>query len=142
MSEFFQMPIYQDFVSPELCRALQVAGLEVERLCFWNIYDKAFLKSYAFDREDYYRENDKAVELLNPPKMRIPAFQTGDLNALLPNYCLSRDDAGFILSIENNYQLATVTDKRMPDVFARMVLACLRARIIIPQKAIETLSVK
>ncbi|MES2457211.1 MAG: hypothetical protein V4594_16775 [Bacteroidota bacterium] len=139
MSDVMNQPFYRNFVSPTHCKDLHEFGLQVNLSCQWNLYDRAVLRCYLFDFEDYYRDNEKNIDQLNPPRAIWPAFQIGDLDLLLPNYCLSRDHSGFILSIENNYQVAIVTDKRMPDVFARMVVACLRARVLLPNTAINKL---
>lgn len=142
MSEAMKSPVYKEFVSATLCNELMQAGLEVQLPFFWKVYQKAILKSFAFDNDDYYKEGDIVIDQLYPPTAIIPAFQIGDLDKLMPDYYISRVNNEFTLSILDIYRMGSVTEKRLPDAYAKMILACIHHHIIWPAKAIHILTEK
>jgi hypothetical protein len=128
--------MYQEFISPELCKRLVIAGVNARSEYRWKARNYLCdLECFAFDVDGYYKQATANVDTVVPPNDIIPAFQAVGLSKLLPDFFISRSQGSFTISIENIYKVDTVTDNRLPDAIAKMVLECIRARVITPEKA-------
>jgi hypothetical protein len=138
--ERINIPSAQDFVKPILCHELQAAGVQVKTIYQWVITNGlASLHTQIFDIDDYYQEGYKHIMAVNPPSHILPAFQIKDVEKLLPPYLLSRDERGYELSLEKMYQMPSMNCDRMPDVFARMVLECLKQKVLKAEECVKVL---
>jgi hypothetical protein len=123
-------PIYQCFVSPELCRKLREAGLTSETAYHYRISGNiAEINTYVFDRDDYYLEGDANINAVTPVEI-LPAYQLKDIEKAMPgHHCLLRNEKGYELMIDSVYCLPEQTAERMPDVYALMFLEGCRQRL-------------
>ena len=132
--------LYRNFVMPVYCKLLQNEGLDLELPFFWKLYDGPMLKSYAFDREDFYKLNDRRIDSVNPHMGIVPAFQINELCVLLPDYYMSKENGLFSIALSSLYSVPFIKDTRLPDAYARLVLELIKARVIIPGNAIHLLN--
>ena len=133
-------PTYQSFVSPHIVRHLQIAGLEVHPFStMWRVdkNDQCEIKNFLFDEDRYYKDSQEALDHLYPAKHYMPAFQLRDMDILLPDYFIQRDNGHYTIAIANLFDVESVTDHRLPDALAIMVLDCIKARIIQPEEAVK-----
>lgn len=134
------IPIIQDFVKPLLCNELLVAGLHVKTNYLWVVNESiADLFTDAFDPDNYYKDSFSLLAAFKNASNILPAFQIRDMERLLPPYLLSKSCAGYELSLERMYDMPTITGDRLPDVYAMMVLECLRKRLLTAELCIKLL---
>lgn len=133
-------PTYQGFVSPHITRHLQVAGLNPKRMpSIWKVDkdEQCELRNFLFDEDGYYKDSQEMLDELYPPKQMMPCFQLRDMDIILPDYWIQRDNGRYTIAINQIFQVESVTDCRLPDALAIMVLDCIKARIIRPDDAVK-----
>ena len=134
--------LMEPFVSPELCDALVIAGLDTLAVYNWKITEgRVTLFTLAFDTDLYSKQATLNTEFINGSKW-IPAYQYTDLQKILPDYMLSRNNDQFELHCDQLFEYSIETASRMPDVFAKMVIQGINSGKINLSKAIEKIKVK
>lgn len=137
---FLDNPLCQCFVSPKLCKELYEAGMVGSLFYIWRT-EKAVpeLFTLAFDEDKYYLQGFNNLISINQLKF-IPAYQVKDMEKLLPDYLLCKTNIEYELSCSNLFQFDVEKNKRMPDVFAMMVLKGIRSGKIDPVLAMKKIS--
>lgn len=123
----------RDFVSPKYCKILAEFGLYENTLYQWKVYgDFAKIITTAFDYDDYYERAIRVTDSLNPPDMTLPAYKLKDVEHHIPkDYCLSfTKDYDYVLMPSSLWNVEGCSAIRMPDVFAKHLVDCLRNKII------------
>lgn len=133
--------MYRSFVSPHLCHKLKIAGIEAATPIFWEVNNcEAFLKSYFFDADNYYKNADELINTCKPPLEILNAYQLTDMELLLPKYLLINDvEGGYSLMLDDMYHTKSIKDTRLADLFAKMVLECIANKILISENAVTRL---
>ena len=126
--------LYRSFVAPQLCVELREAGLYAITPFCWYQPDKEkpdiwHLFSLQFDLDEYYSKAFGNVNYVSPINF-VNAFQFKDMESLLPDYLLTRNNTDYELHCSSLFSLDVLNDGRMPDVFAKMVLKGIRERKI------------
>lgn len=125
----------QNYVSPLLCSDLKYAGFNCKSTFFWKVYDdQVSLDTYIFDLDHYYRDGSLLLDKIAPPKEILPAYTIKEIEKHLPDFCVCRVNTSYELSIDEHYGVQSIKDERLPDLFALMMLACIRKRVINPNK--------
>ncbi|HRN80180.1 MAG TPA: hypothetical protein PKY29_04320 [Ferruginibacter sp.] len=129
-----QNPLHNNFVQPELCIALTQAGVSPRTLYTWKLRGFiAELHTLCFDPERIYEQMEANIEFIHR-KPAYPAFSISDVENMLPDFYLERSAIGdYHLNCDNMYGLEQCTHKRLPDVFALMVLQAIKRRVISPE---------
>lgn len=122
-------------VHPNHCKDLQLCGVTGKTIFDWHISNNvAELVTYYFDNDSYYYgAKEKLWQLPDVRKPQIlPAYDLMSMQAVIPgNYSLIRTDYGlYELAIEAIWGCREERAERLPDVFALMVLQCIRRRIL------------
>lgn len=135
-------PLYQCFVSPGLCSMLHDAGLKIQAPFCWRFTGtKACLFSLVFDEDHYYQQ---ALENINhiDQLVLIPAFQIKDMEKLLPDYMLTKNNVEYELFCSSLFEFDVQKSNRLPDVFAYMVIKGIEQRKIDVSLAIKKITTK
>jgi hypothetical protein len=129
--------LFQNFVSPELCRDIVTAGFTAEVIFQWKIYPSEIqLFSKSFDEDSYYSDGSALIDSFHAPIMRVPAYTIKEMETELPAYCLCKDPNGmYIIMFDDAYQLPSCSDKRLPDAFAKGLIQAMKKRIVNLHKA-------
>ena len=124
-------PLYSGFVSPALCQQLYNAGVSPHTGYHYRQVDGATeLRTYAFDKDDYYAAGDKHLDLIMRATI-IPAYSLADIAMMIPgNYYLHYNECGYQLMLEKLYSIPEQTADRMPDAFALTLLDGLKRRVL------------
>lgn len=134
ISNSFDNSPYNSFVNPHLCDVLRIAGITKNTVYLWKVLNNvAELFTFYFDTDDYYGSaSAEIIKLTNP--IIIPAYTLKDLEVVMPGgYSLMKDAFDtYELSLEKLWDCVPVTGKRLPDVFAEMLLQLISKRIIQP----------
>ena len=140
MSNYSEL-IQQSYVGSALCRLLLAAGLEVTAPFCWDVTGKhAVLITNAFDEDGYYAAAIEAKKLVKDLVL-VPAFQTGDMIKLLPDFMLTLNNNEYELHCSSLFTLDIEKAQRLPDVFAKMVLRGIKERKIDVDNAIKMITV-
>lgn len=134
----------KDFASPKYCRNLALAGLDARLPFFWKIYgNSCFLNSYAFDKDGIYENRAATVDSLVPPTITLPAFSISDLDKVLPDYSVSRQNNNYIVRIKSTEtkELAIV-GPTLADAMAITATILLHTKKICLENAIDILNIK
>jgi hypothetical protein len=146
-------PLYQDFVSPQLCKELMHLGLTPDVPYHYRIFGSiSELNTFAFDKDDYYQLSQGDIDFINNAKLnpfkttegfvkiadtqpvrfeKVPAYQVKDMEKLLPgNWLLQKNEKGYELLLERIYGIQEQVAFRLPDVFAQAVVFGLKKRIM------------
>jgi hypothetical protein len=117
-----------DAVSPCYCADLRSMGITAYVNQYWAINqaeNSAVYKSYAFDDDDNMWNADQAIFAMSGTVLK-PAYTIKDMEKCLPPYFISKHgDGSYEMSLESMYTIGTITEKRLPDVYAKMLLALL-----------------
>lgn len=137
------LPPYQNFVTPLLCKDLEVAGIICQTSYSWIIRNNEIsLFTILFDQDDYYLNGQKAINNLCPPQDIINAFSIKDVEKIIPeDYMLLKTGKYYEICFNKLYNIQPVQALRMPDAFAMMALELIRKRIIDIKKANECISI-
>jgi len=125
-------PIYQSFVAPKLCLELRAAGCTDQTIFYFKVGRSGLAELHTdyFNKDEAQEVADNALdEVFNV--RRVPAYQIKDIEKTLPGeLALLRNEQGYTLMLENIYQIPEQTASRMPDVYAKALLAGLRKKVI------------
>lgn len=122
--------LLQNFVNPALCKQLYDHGLYFAVKFFWVVRGATLqVISQAFDPDDYYSDAMMMMDAASPVESILPAYTVKDLEKLLPSYALAQCNGSYALKLHRIPQL-TANSLRMPDVFAHMLLLCIRHDVI------------
>lgn len=133
MKPFAETVKTECFVAPELCSHLMMAGLYPDTAFKWRIYrDEVKLTTFIYDEDDYYADSVKNLDYMRPPELTIPGYSLTDVEKILPKgYFLTlNDDSNYEISLSKDYNLESCKADRLPDVYAKMLLQCLRKRVM------------
>ena len=136
----------RDAVSPFLCEELFICDLDPKLAKkIYLIADKQiFLKDYAWDHCNFYRETDHAYfEACGQPiRKTIPAFTMADMINILPPFMLIKNnDVDYEASLDTYYtEIDVQKDRRAPDVLARLAIDMLKKKFLIPAAVNHMLS--
>jgi hypothetical protein len=115
-------PLYESFVDVGLCMLLYREGLNPITPFKWRVLrHAATLTTTVFDTDNYYVDGQKMVDAIDAPAY-FPAFTIGDLQKILPDYLLNKNNNEYELSCSSLFKLDVETSDRMPDVFAKVVI--------------------
>ena len=127
--------VVKNYVSPRHCQALTDAGFGGINKFFWKVYlSDIILDTNVFDIDKYYEEGNLLVDYIAPLKMRLPAYTIKEIEEQLPDYCLCKQDGGYEIMLDGKYNVDPITNVRLADAFALMLLAMLKKRLIDPLK--------
>ena len=122
-------PLYRGFISPVYCVYLQEQGLDIATPFIWRIINnQAFLHTHIFDVDNTNMQSIANVDYISPVST-LSAFTMADMELMIPDYFISRHGNSFTLSCDKMWGLEDVTDVRLPDAFALMLLQCFRKKI-------------
>lgn len=130
---FIESPVTRCFVAPLYCQQLEAAGFHTKTIYTWKIYhDLVKLHTTAFDADGMNAQAYANQDFIAPPILVIPAYSIMEVEREIPkDYCLSfTKDYEYVLMPSTLWPVEGVTDIRMPDVFARHLLDCIRHRVI------------
>lgn len=135
MSNILDTPVYDGFVSPQLCKQLKEQGLSGSAFAYRMHANIAELITYAFDKDDFYLQADENVGYVNNVGRNIiehlHAWSIKDMEKLIPgNWLLQKNERGYEVMCESIYQLPAQTADRLPDAFAKVVLIGLKTRVL------------
>ena len=120
-----------DFVAPYLIDQLTQYGVSANTPFVWlqkgpNTYIPF---TYHFDPQGYYKEADQLFIKTQCMSCKM-AIRSIDLMELLPGTTTCKNpDGSYTVCIDAHYKLGCVTDKRLPDALATMVLKGLRYQV-------------
>ena len=141
MTTFTESKIFKDFVSPNICREIMIAGLLPKVNYYWrgDTKDDLELISFIFDIDDYYKDAYRAIDSVSPPAFIIGAFTIKDLEQHMPPYCICKDDQGiYELMMDDKYEVPSAKSRRLPDAFGLMMVSLLRKRVIDVKKLVNS----
>lgn len=130
---FKETELTRCFVAPELCSHLLILGLYAKTAYTWRVYQKEVkLHTYVFDEDDYYKDGFEHESFIQPPELEFPAFSLKDLEIHLPlGWFSSLNDFGiYEIALSNKYEVEMCSASRLPDAYARMLLLCLRKKVL------------
>lgn len=125
-------PLTECIVSPDLCKQLQDLGVTQFVSYQWRIRGAdAELACYAFDPDQYYFKGNALADYINKG-FSLPAYHLKAVEKILPpEYLLTYGAAGnYELSLGDIYRMDSVKSTRLPDVYALMLLACLKRHVV------------
>lgn len=132
--------IYQDFVKPSLCIELMSAGLIPFTAFKWRVKkNDTQLRTILFDLDDYYIDGFNQLDIIDNP-LYLKAFQIKDMEKLLPDYLLSRNNNMYELHCSSLFNMDVETSDRLPDVFAITVLKAIQHKKINVESAIKIIN--
>jgi hypothetical protein len=134
MTKMSDNQLFRNFVSPDFCRELLEAGFAQPAQYYWKIYSShTKLVTFAFDANNYYKEESELADEINPPHFLIRAYTLMDIEIHFPAYLITSNGANhFEVSIDDRYPIEPVTADRLPDAFAKMWIAGARKRFFKP----------
>lgn len=141
MTQFTDSKIFKDFVSPNICREIMIAGLLPKVNYYWRGDTKEELEliSFIFDIDDYYKDAYRAIDSVSKPAYIIAAFTIKDLEQHMPEYCSCKDALGnYELMIDEKYQVESSKSTRLPDAFGLMMVSLLKKRVIDVRKLVNS----
>lgn len=122
-------PLYRCFISPVYSVYLQEQGLDIATPFFWRLMNHcAYLHSHVFDLDENNRQSFANVDFITPVTT-LSAYTLSDMELMIPDYFISRQGNSFTISCDKMWSLDDVTDPRLPDAFALMLLQCFRKKI-------------
>lgn len=129
-------PMWKNFVKPALCKELLKADFLKKPNFYWRGYDNGFLSlvCFHFDTDDYYRSGMQTCDGISRPDYVMGAYTIKDIEQHLPDFCVCRCNNMYEISIDANYRIESCQADRLPDAFAKMMLACIKAKVINLQK--------
>lgn len=135
-------PLFQSFVSPELCRLLSNAGINTDTPFVWKVQpdNTCLLFTLAFDVDSYYTNGQKHIEEFKPPT--LPAYQCNDMEKLLPDYYYEKSAKRYSVLCSTWFPERHFEDTRLPDLFARIVHTALVQQKLHPFMAVEIINNK
>lgn len=94
--------------------------------------DTWMLDTCDFDPCEVYKNSNDIVRMLGavPIKLKFPAFLVCDMLVVLPNLFIAKDDANYTVSCDQMYGELTITDARLPDALARILIGLLENRTL------------
>jgi hypothetical protein len=129
----FNKPPMDVFVHPLICKNLLIYGLTDRTHFDWYLHGNvADLVTFYWDADGYYLKPQEEINKVNRPTI-IPAYSQIMMMELIAGpFSLIRDECngGFELAVDAVWNCDPVFDKRLPDVFAGMVLQMIRKRIL------------
>lgn len=135
-----ESPLYSGFVRPDLCQQLQSFGVTPNTPYHYRITaGSAELNTFAFDPDDVYAQAFANLRYTHPVGI-IPAYSLKEIERALPDYLLSKVNGSYELTVELEYRLEAVTEKRLPDAFAHMLILGIRARVFSPAAVSELIT--
>jgi len=123
--------LYACFVSPHLCKQLRDMGITHHSPYKWKVR-KSITQLYtnAFDTDDYYIDGNKHTDTVNPPEHVLPAYSIKDIEKIIPGYLLTSDALGYTIALDDLYNMPVVNARRLPDVFAELVIMMIKKRLV------------
>lgn len=134
----------QNFVSAQLCVDLYTAGLKIEKpTYFFKVKNNVgLLNSFAFDFDNVYEQIEAALAYTDSGVEYYPAFQLCDMQAMMPDFFLSKDNNVFNLNGGSIFGYKVISGPRLPDVFAKMILHGLEIGTVSSKNAVLFLNSK
>ncbi len=128
-------PVFENFVSPNLCQYLKDAGLTDCVQYDWIIkaHDGIELQTRIFDQDNYYADTWQLLHTMQGNKT-FPAYSIKDVEKCLPNWFMNKDETGYEISLEKIWNIESSKSDRLPDAIASLVLISLRKGIINVEK--------
>lgn len=137
----YNKPLYQSFVHPYLCKQLWNLGLNATTVFCWKKEQEDYLLvTLAFDEDGYYNLAYGNSNFVAPMPL-FNAFQTADMEKLLPDYLLTKNNNEYELHCSSLFSLDIEKSDRMPDVFAKLVIKSIEQRKIDIHHAIKMITV-
>jgi hypothetical protein len=135
---------YQEFVTPHITVQLCKAGLlPLKAIYLWRIINgTANLTTGSFDPDHYYKDAQPAIDKFIQGVDYLPALRIKDMDRLLPDYTISRVNIIYSIMIDHNYKVEPVSDRRLPDAMALMVLDCIKSKIIDADEASNQIGIR
>ncbi len=131
---------YQEFVNPNICYRLMKLGLIINTAYKWRVVNEhGTLTTTIFDVDEYYIQGNKHTDAIEKPTY-IQAFQIKDMERLIPDYMLTRNNTEYELHCSSLFDMTVEKSNRLPDVFAIMVLKAIESKKIDVQQAITILT--
>jgi hypothetical protein len=136
----------RDMVSASCCNTLQNLGLKIKAAYMWLITDQGhFLANYHFDTCGFYEDTDSQLLEAKGARLiqKVPAFSALDMNACLPAYMLIKDmDQGlYEISLDKHFeQIPMITERRLPDALARLLIEMMSKRMYKPEDVAATIA--
>jgi hypothetical protein len=129
--------LFQNFISPTLCKELVLAGFKPKVNFYWKGYVSKHteLVSNLFDPDSYYTDGQQLSDSISPPAYSLPAFTIKDIEKELPAFCMTSDGQGnYEIMLDKNYEVPACTADRLPDAFGKIFLQALNKHVINLQK--------
>jgi hypothetical protein len=128
--------ITSDFVSPSICRELALHCVTQFVPYFYSYGGDAYvLNTFAYDPDKIYLQAHS--NLFTTPGIKkpdiIPAYRAIDIERALPDYLLQKKDNGYHAMLASLYGDAEALHLRLPDCLARLLLVCIKRRILAPE---------
>lgn len=132
----------ENFVCPNLCEALVVAGLTEKVLYQWRVkMDYIELCTKEFDPDNYYADSAPLLNIVTPPLRRLPAYSIKDVEKVLPaDYCIEFRNGEYQASLGKIFETEHAHADRLPDAIAKLLLNALQKRIVDLKKVNAILS--
>lgn len=122
-------PLYRCFISPIYSVYLKEQGLNIATPFFWRLMNNsAYLHSHVFDLDEHYHQAFACVDFVYPIPT-LSAYTLSDMELMIPDYFISKHGNNYTLSCDKMWTLDDVTDPRLPDALAIMLLQCFRKKI-------------
>lgn len=135
------IPLYQSFVTPELCIELITEGLQPSTHFAWKLdHGRYLMITLAFDEDNYYKESMGCIDYIKPMTL-LNAFEMADMEKLLLDFMLTKNNDRYEL-LSSVLPGHIETDSRLPDVFAKLVLRAIRKKKIDIDYATKKINVK
>jgi len=124
----------RDMVSPALCRELYTHyDVVVATPYQWRLFPDGYrLWTYYFDPCKLYTDTDRALWMNFPeakPKEILSAYTISHMEQVIPGYLITKAQGTYEVGMDADYNLFE-KDLRLADAFAKLVMACLRNRIM------------
>ncbi len=140
-TENFYKPPMDAFVHPMICKDLLLCGVTDRTHFDWYLNGNvANLVTFYWDADDYYSKPQEEINKTNRTRI-LPAYSQMMMMELIPGpFSFIRDERnGYELAVDAIWNCEPVTGKRLPDVFANMVLQMIRKRILYADTINETI---
>lgn len=129
---FTDNSLYENFVSPNLCSHLKVAGLCAVSNFKWVIRGtEVRLETDLFDMDEYYKSSKSLLYDFNNPLI-LPAYTVKDVEKCLPAYLLTKGtfECDYEISLDQIFKVESKKSSRLPDALAEMLLEAIKKNIV------------
>jgi hypothetical protein len=122
--------LFENFVTPQICKDLNEAGLAQSTNYQWIITgNKIRIDTDLFDPDDYYNRL-KSLLLRTNKSEKIPAYNIKDVEKCLPFFLLTKSENGYEVSLDDIFAIESKKSLRLPDALGALLLEAVKRHVV------------